>query len=169
MRIYPITSADVAMLKEWLSLNKEDGTLLWRKKICKKVVIGAVAGRTRKDGYSDVQVNKRRFLVHRVVYAFIHGDCIGEIDHIDGNMRNNCPSNLRIVTRSQQNMNKKPSKKNILGFRGVYLHAPTGLYNARICFNNERVSLGYFKTCEEAHAAYLSGVEKYHGEYRRAY
>jgi hypothetical protein len=38
---------------------------------------------------------------------------------------------------------------------GVDLHAASGLWRARISTNGKRRSLGYFKTADEAQAAYF--------------
>ena len=163
----PITADDVSMLNDCLTLNAERGVLTWKKKIAKKAVVGAEAGSAHSDGYRVVQIFKRRMLVHRVIYAMVHGECIGEIDHINGNPSDNRPCNLRVVTRSQQNMNKKPSRTNKFGVPGVCFYPRFNLYNARVRVNGRRISLGYYKTLDEAYEVYKKAVEQYHGEYRR--
>lgn len=169
MRMYKISKDDVAILKRWLDLDCENGVLRWKEKIAKKVVLGSIAGSERKAGYKCFQLMKRRFLTHRAIYAMVHGECVGEIDHINGDPTDNRPENLRQVTRSQQNMNKSPSRKNKHGVPGVCYYPRVNMYNARVRVDGKRISLGYFKSLEEAHQAYLAGVAKYHGEYRRAY
>lgn len=169
MKMRPITSEDLVLLKECLSLDVESGELRWRKKIAKKIVVGSIAGRVRDDGYRGIQIMGKRFLAHRIVFAMINGKCIGEIDHINGETLDNRPSNLRVATRSQQNMNKPLAMHNKWGLAGICFHKKSGLYQSKIKANGRKISLGYYSTPEEAHKAYLAGVEKYHGEYRRAY
>ena len=57
------------------------------------------------NGYSRIQVDGKRYLIHRaigVAFGLLNDmDDPREIDHIDGNPSNNCLSNLRAVTRSQ--------------------------------------------------------------------
>ena len=168
MKIRPITDQDISVFHECFELDSESGVIVWKKKTGKKVIVGTEAGSCRADGYKWVQLNKKRYLTHRVVYAMTHGHCISEIDHINGDPSDNRPCNLRAVNRSQQNMNKSLARKNKFGLSGICFHKNSGLYQAKIRADGRRICLGYHKTPEEAHQAYLRGVEQYHGEYRRA-
>jgi hypothetical protein len=169
MKMYPITEANVLVLKEYVSLNEDTGVLYWKKKPAKKVLVGTEAGKTRNDGYKVFQLLKRRYLAHRVVYAMLHGSCAGEIDHINRNPADNRPANLRAVSRSQQNMNRaRPI--NSTGFSGVYKHAGNTVghvkvYAARIKVSGKYKSLGYYETAQQAHCAYLDAVKLHYGEY----
>lgn len=64
------------------------------------------------EGYIRISIfhkgKTQLFLVHRLVYAWIHGECSNgmHIDHIDGNRLNNKPSNLQELT-PQDNMAKR--------------------------------------------------------------
>lgn len=169
MKIAPITKDDIALFHKYLLLDEGSGIIRWKTKIAKKTVVGEEAGFIRDDGYKAVQLFGRRYMTHRVVFGMVNGAVDQEIDHINGDICDNRPSNLRAATRSQQNMNKRLSRANSTGYQGVYFNRPKNLFNARIRVNCRRISLGYFKTPEEAYAAYLAGIEKYHGEYRRAY
>lgn len=76
------------------------------------------------------------------------------IDRVD-NERGYEPGNLRWATRSEQNSNQRTRVQagypvGVSGFRGVRIHKPSGLWNARF----QSRSLGYFKAPEEAAAAY---------------
>ena len=169
MKMHPITSADVAVLREYVALDVEAGILRWIKKPAKKVVVGTEAGRIGQDGYKMFVLNHRRYRAHRVVYALLHGSCEQEIDHINRNPSDNRPENLRGVTRSQQNMNRR-RPPNKTGFSGVYRHPGTTaghvkVFCARIKLAGKYKTIGYFETPEEAHRAYMSAVETYHGEY----
>ncbi len=50
-----------------------------------------------------------------------------EVDHIDGNGLNNQKNNLRIVTRSQNAMNQRPTIGSS-GFKGIYWKSSCKLY-----------------------------------------
>jgi hypothetical protein len=77
------------------------------------------------------------------------------IDRINSN-KNYCPDNCRWITKSAQNtiLNKSGViSTNKTGFRGVSLEKFTGKYKATIQFNGKRISIGRFKTTEEANNA----------------
>jgi|TARA_R110000796_G_scaffold121317_1_gene235475 hypothetical protein len=76
-----------------------------------------------------------------------------EIDHIDNNKTNNNKDNLRFIDKSGNNRNKKSSKTNKLGVRGVVI-TPSGKYRSVIRINGIRKHLGIFKTIEEASNKY---------------
>lgn len=91
-----------------------------------------------------------------------------EVDHIDADRDNNCWSNLREATRSQNNANERLRKCNTSGFKGVSYYQPTGRWRVQIQKDRKKRNLGYFKTPEEAHAVYLAESERLFGEYSRA-
>lgn len=82
-----------------------------------------------------------------------------EIDHINGNKLDNRLCNLRHVTRSQNNMNKK----NVKG----YIKTKEGNYQANIGKDGKKICLGTYKTIAEAKASRRIGEIKYFGEYAR--
>lgn len=56
-------------------------------------------------------------------------------------------------------------KNNQTGVKGVSFHEKLGRYQARIRVNGKRMSLGYFKTAEEAGIAYATAARNYFGEF----
>lgn len=100
-----------------------------------------------------------------------------QVDHVNHNTLDNRKKNLRIVTRSQNNMNKSKTG-NKFGYKGVsfYNHdryyktkikkkSSAKPYVARIKINGKKISLGYFFTPIEAAQAYNEAAIKYFGEY----
>ncbi len=71
------------------------------------------------------------------------------VDHIDRKGLHNWHDNLRVVTRSIQNLNKNIRKDNISGVRGVSIDNRCGKYTAYFSINNEQ-ELKYFNTEKEA-------------------
>lgn len=108
-------------------------------------------GSIDRDGYKLVALCKnnktKTFKVHRLVAeAFIERvDGKNIIDHIDGNPSNNNVSNLRWCTNLENN-NFNNRKKDITGIRIM----PSGNYQARVMIDGKRMSLGTFKTLQEA-------------------
>lgn len=123
---------------------KEDG--LYRKN-------GTRAGSLRPDGYRNITImkpKKKTFLEHRLLWLLKTGKLPTEIDHIDRNKSNNSLSNLREVTRSENNLNKGLQRNNQYGVAGIVFHKLSGKYRAEIKRNNKCTSLGYFNSLEEA-------------------
>ena len=85
------------------------------------------------------------------------------VDHIDGNGLNNSKSNLRVVTRQQNNHNTALRKDSSTGVKGVRRNGNS--YVAEIRVNGQRKYLGSFVTLESADAAYKRAADKYFGEY----
>ena len=69
-------------------------------------------------GYLRVRINGKRYLVHRLVAEAYFGEIPNgmEIDHSDRNRRNNALTNLRIVSRTDNNRNT--SKNDRVDARG---------------------------------------------------
>ena len=73
-----------------------------------------------------------------------------QIDRIDVN-GNYEPNNCRWVTKQQNLFNKRPTGKS--KYKGVSF-VSKNKWRARICINNKRQHIGYFKNEEEAAYAY---------------
>lgn len=156
---------------------RDDGTLIWRErpshhfdcaaraKAVNAWRAGRKAGCIGKCGYWFVRFSDKLHPVHRVVYAMSRGHWPAmQIDHIDRNILNNRPDNLREATKSQNGMNRGPNKRNKLGLKGVLLHKP-GMYRARIHHNGKNLHLGCFKSAEDAYKAFRSAELALRKEY----
>lgn len=130
---------------------------------------GRVAGFTHVDGYVYIRFCGKRLLAHRIAwlkhYGYIPPD---QIDHINMCRSDNRISNLRLASIAENNRNKIKQANNTSGFKGVTFHKSTGKWNARICVDKRRTSLGYFLTVYEAAAAYSKAMEAHHGEFARS-
>ena len=86
-----------------------------------------------------------------------------DVDHVDGDKRNNTAENLRTATR-QENSKNVNCPLGVIGIRGAY-RVRDGKYKSQICVNGVRVHLGYFDTPEDAGKAYIAAADKFHGEF----
>lgn len=112
-----------------------------------------------------VKIRHHRFM-HREIFDLPYSprDKIF-VDHIDHNKLNNQKSNLRLVTRSLNGLNRKLNKDNTTGYKGVSLHKPSGLYIAAITINQKVKVLKYSKNPKEAAEAYDKYIEEHYPEY----
>lgn len=106
---------------------------------------------------------QKQVSMHRVILNVSDPNTI--VDHKDGNTLNNCRNNIRICSKSQNNMNKKLSTNNSSGFKGVCWFKPRKRWAANISINKKHICIGYFKSKEEAAQAYAEAAKKYHGEF----
>lgn len=102
--------------------------------------------------------------LHRLI---MQPDPAMTVDHINHNPLDNRRSNLRIATRSQNQMNRGKQSNNTTGYKGVSLFKRTGKYRAYIMVQGKETHLGYFTTAEEASAAYQAKLGEFHGEFAR--
>jgi hypothetical protein len=86
-------------------------------------------------------------------------------DHIDHNGLNNQRNNIRVCTYQENRCNAPKPCSNTSGYKGVVWHGCRKKWRATIKIEGRRVSLGLFKTPEEAHAAYCEAAVRYHGEF----
>lgn len=160
---------EVEEIKKILNYDLITGEFTWaiKRKGCKK---GNTAGALNKTiGYRYLCINYKKYLAHRVAWAYVHGEFPkNEIDHIDGNKQNNAISNLREATRVENTWNTKISKRNTSGFKNVSLHKKTGLWRATLNCKNANVINKYFKTKEDAVIFLQKEREKHHGNFSRS-
>lgn len=104
----------------------------------------------------------------RLHHAILGNPPIGQVvDHINGNRHDNRKSNLRFVTRQQNNYNHAVYKNNTAGYIGAYLHKPTNRWMSKIGHNGKLIHLGTFATAEEAARARDKAAIELHGIYAK--
>lgn len=164
---------------ELFRYDYETGDLYWRRRFSNRVPKTLEAGTQRKsnsDGYRQVSIKGKKYLVHRIVMLMCYG-FYGEgldVDHINHVRNDNRLFNLRFVTRSENSKNKSVSSKNTSGVTGVCFSKAHRKYIAQIGVNRKLIYLGMFDTLEEAAEARRQADRKYkfnnnHGEGRAKY
>jgi hypothetical protein len=101
--------------------------------------------------------------MHRLILGNV--DTKLHIDHINGDKLDNRKSNLRVLTCSQNAMNRGPQTNNSSGYKGVVYDRSRNKWKAEIGVNKKRIHLGRFDSAEEAALAYNQASFKYHGEF----
>ena len=125
----------------------------------------------------------RRQSIHRLVMNAPKGM---DVDHINGNGLDNRKENLRLCTRAQNSMNRRPRRDSPTGYKGVqyypihkqkYTSKKTGIttvhesklskpYVAYIGDGKKgHLNLGHYATAEEAARARDAKAKELHGEF----
>lgn len=87
-------------------------------------------------------------------------------DHINGDRLDNRRWNLRAVTPTQNQGNRRPAKNNTSGHRGVTL-TKHGTWQAQLHVRGRNVYLGVFPTADDAATAYKHAADTHFGPYLR--
>jgi len=106
--------------------------------------------------------NNKQVAMHRLILDY-YGAL--DVDHINGNQLDNRKCNLRIVTRTQNNLNQKRIRGKTSRFKGVYFDKRRKRFVAEAKINGKRIFQKYFLTEIEAARAYDETARKYFGEF----
>lgn len=147
----------------------DEQTGLFRRKVKRGAgARGKVAGCVNGDGYRVIGVDRVVYQAHHLVFVYVYGRWpVGIVDHANCDRLDNRLANLREATRGENLRNQGPHKDNRSGLKGVSFNARDNRWSARIMVDRKSISLGSFKTPEEASDAYRKAAEKYHGEFAR--
>lgn len=159
-------SMPVEEVRRLFDYSNEAGGLVWKVSPARAVKPGSRAGTHNGEGYRTVCIKRNFFLEHRLVWAHVYGAWPSlQIDHINGVRDDNRISNLRDVSPSINQQNKRSAPKSSKsGVLGAHLRS-NGTYQPKIRVDGRCVALGTFKTAQEANEAYLSAKRKHHEGY----
>ena len=114
-----------------------------------------------KKGYINIGINKKKYLLHRVIYKYHNDDFDitdssnnNLIDHVDINPFDNRIENLRVVNKSQNIRNQKKRKNCSSKYKGVCWHNSANKWQVKISIDGKAKHLGLFDTEEEAAETY---------------
>ena len=149
-----------------------------KKKHKKKYVSKRINSKYYKIDITIDYIGAKTLYLHQIIASVFLNYQIGfgnnyVVDHIDENKLNNKLQNLQILT-NKENILKSINYKRKLGIKKNKTIRPYnirikdakgwvkigGLYYSTISFLSKRISLGYYKTPEEASAAYQEALRK---------
>jgi hypothetical protein len=149
--------------KRDVSLFKNDGhgaqhtCNKWNSRMAGKEALAAIKG----DGYKHGAIEGVHYASHRVIWKWMTGEDPDEVDHIDGDRKNNKWSNLRSVPRAVNGRNLAKAKDNTSGTTGVRYVSKGSLWQAYIMRGRTFMGLGSYKNKDDAIAARKRGEKEY--------
>jgi hypothetical protein len=116
------------------------------------------------SGYVMTNDNKTRELIrfHRLILPVNKND---QVDHIKHKTNDNRKSELRIVTGTQNNMNRSIQSNNTSGVTGIYWDKSKQRWCSEIMVNRKKIYLGVYKDFNKAIQARKEAEEKYFGKH----
>jgi len=144
----------------------KDGVLYWKKNQS-NIKSGAISGYQRPDGYINIGFKGKLIRAHRLIWLMHHGFMPEFLDHINGVRNDNRLVNLRVATRTQNQMNLKKRIDNSSGCSGVFWNKQRNKWAARIQIDKKIKHIGLFLSIENAIAARKIAEQKLFGEFAR--
>ena len=146
--------------KEFI-IDKEDYEIA--KQYCWHITKSGYVVANSKNG------SNRIIWLHRLLMNVKSNDIY--VDHRDWDKSNNRKKNLRVATKSENNINIKRKSNNTSGYTGVTFNKRSHKYIARISRDGKRLFLGSFDNFEDAvkvrHSAEIALHGKWSGEINR--
>ena len=156
-------------LRSLLSYDGDTGIFRWSKPPApgRQRFVGAVAGKV-SGVYRQIKIGGVLYMAHRLAWHHSTGDWpLEDIDHVNGDPRDNRLVNLRLATQSQNNGNRR-SRHGSSKFKGVTWHRKCKKWQAQIECDGVAHYLGLFQAEDDASLAYQEAAARLFGEFARA-
>ena len=154
---------DITKLRSLLNYDPITGVFTWAK-ARRNIEIGDIAGCVNAKGYRYIGVNNALYRANRLAWFYIHGVWpTQQIDHINGDRLDDRIENLRDVTQTRNQRNRKHGNINSSSkLIGVSWNKSSAKWRAQISVGKKTIHIGLYKTEQEAHAAYLAAKTTHH-------
>jgi hypothetical protein len=146
-------------------LELRDGVLHWKVTLSNVAQAGKVAGCQSTNTYGAVMVDGVSHCAHRVIFCMHHGYMPEQVDHIDGNRKNNAIENLRPATNALNCLNKGVQSNNKLGIKNVCWSKQNKKWFVQVSVKGKRVVSKFFDDLDLADLVATMAREKYHGAF----
>ena len=145
----------------------DNGNLYWKNIKSKKVKTGQRVGYVGTQGYMCVQVLRKTYSLHRLIWIFHNGTIENNytIDHIDRNILNNKIENLRIATHSQNSQNSGKKPNNTSGYKNVYWCKEKQKWRVWCIAQRKKRHGGSYVSIDDAVKAAILLRKKFHQEF----
>jgi hypothetical protein len=151
--MYNTKKITVDRLHEVLDVCFETSTLTWKQRGLSwwdTRYAGKEAFTSSTNNYFVGSIDGIRLAKHRVLWAMYNGRWPEEVDHINRDTKDNSITNLREVTRCDNQRNLTKMRSNTSGRTGVSYHKRDKIWRAYIGTGEGTKFLGTFSTYEEA-------------------
>ena len=146
--------------------HESNGNFYWLVDRNHRARAGDEAGTLHPSGAIVISVDGKIYKAHRLAWLYHNGYLPQkQIDHINRNRRDNRIENLRLVTNSQNSMNKGRHPMNKSGVKGVCWESRKKRWKAEVWKENKCHFGGYHKTIDAARIAVEKLRNELHGEY----
>ena len=132
--------------------HASSGVFVWSKlpAACHIRSVGDIAGAIDTTGYVKIMLQGRKYKAHRLAIFALTGMWADQVDHINGDRKDNRAENLRSVTALENAKNAKKRKDSRTKVNGVAFVERLGKWRVRINHNSQTLYLGLYLTEEEA-------------------
>ena len=114
------------------------------------------------NGYKVGEICGERHRAHRVIWAMMNGRWPeSDIDHINGDRKDNRISNLRDVPNCENARNQRLHVTNTSGHAGVTFHKKSRKWLAQIIYQGQHHYLGVFHNLEDAVTARKAAADAF--------
>lgn len=155
-----------ARLKELFDYHP-DGFFIEKTKRSNRVYIGKITvgyKNSKKEPYLRLTIDKKHYLLHRMIFLWHYGSLPKIVDHIDFNLANNRVCNLRAASFAESARYVRAGIKSKTGHKGVY-KTKSGRFSAAIKINKKTIRLGIFDKVENAALAYNIKAKELFGDF----
>lgn len=142
-----------------------DTGLLWWKERKINRQMDKSCGTLHHNGYLYLRINGKLYTLHRIIWKMVTGREPDHLDHISGCRIDNRLSNLREVSRNQNNRSIGLTKANSSGYIGVRFSDKDNCWTTQITIERKRIFLGRFKDKRQAIEAYNHKAIELHGHF----
>ena len=147
----PLTLPSYEKINSLFDYCEHSGNLTWKKSYGGRAKKGNIAGTIRSGEYRKVGIDGKQYPAHRLIWLLVTKQQPAldrDIDHKNGDKKNNRFQNLRLFTNSE-NTAHHPNRPEPKCYQ---VHTRNGItwYQAIFTLNNKRYTHGNYKTAEEA-------------------
>jgi len=151
-------------LKEYIGYNKATGLLVWIKSR-KGASLGMRITSDNGTGYIQFMFKGRLYYAHRYAFYFENGFLPENVDHINGDRKDNRICNLRAATKSNNQWNRKKCSRNTSGVKGASWNEKRKVWHCQITHKKKHYYIGSFKDIYDAKVAIRIKRNELHKEF----